>query len=219
MILIGNRKPSSLMRVIIVLGLMVFSYEGFSQTEQEQVDEIRSFQSDQNEHYLSKKSSPLTRKERKAFHGHDFYTIDLSFIVNAAFEYIEREDTVEMSTSSGNIKYYRPYALLKFELGGVKCQLTAYQSLKLRETVEYKNYLFVPFRDLTSGNESYGGGRYLDLVIPSENSVQLNFNLSYNPYCAYTAGYNCTIPPAENTLPIAVRAGVKAPPEHELYVH
>lgn len=214
MIRIGNRKPSSLTRFIIVVGLMVFSSKGFTQTEQEQVDEIRSFQSEQNAHYLSKKSSPLTKKERKAFAGHTFYPIDLAFCVKATFEFIEKEDTVEMSTSSGNIKYYRPYALLKFELGGVKCQLTAYQSLKLRETIEYKDYLFVPFRDLTSGNESYGGGRYLDLVIPSENSVQLNFNLAYNPYCAYTAGYNCTIPPAENTLPVAVRAGLKTPPEH-----
>ena len=114
MIRIGNRKQSSLTRFIIVVGLMVFSFKGFTQTEQEQVDEIRSFQSEQNVHYLSKKSSPLTKKERKAFAGHTFYQIDLAFCVKATFEFIEKEDTVEMSTSSGNIKYYRPYALLKF---------------------------------------------------------------------------------------------------------
>lgn len=214
MTLARNTKPSGLSRFICVIGLMFFSFNGFAQTEDELIAAVVAFQSEQNSHYLSKKSSPLSKKERKAFHGHDFYAIDLAFIVNAAFDFIEPEDTVEMSTSSGRIKYYRPYAKLKFELNGVPCQLTAYQSLTLRETEEYKNYLFVPFRDLTSGNESYGGGRYLDLIIPSGNSVQLNFNFAYNPYCAYTSGYNCTIPPVENTLPIAVRAGLKAPPEH-----
>jgi len=214
MTLARNTKPSGLSRFICVIGLMVFSFNGLTQTENELIEEVVAFQSEQNAHYLSKKSSPLSKKERKAFHGHDFYEIDLSFIVNAAFEFIEREDTVEMSTSSGMIKYYRPYANLKFELKGVSCQLTAYQSLTLRETEEYKNYLFVPFRDLTSGSESYGGGRYLDLLIPSGTTIQLNFNLAYNPYCAYTTGYNCTIPPEENTLPVAVRAGLKAPPAH-----
>lgn len=190
---------------------MVFSFYGTAQNDVALINEITVFQAEQNTHYLSKKTSPLSKKERKKFEGHAFFPIDLSYIVEASFNFIEREDTVEMATSAGNFKYYRPYALLHFELNGVACQLTAYQSLRLRETVEYKNYIFVPFRDETSGNESYGGGRYLDLIIPEGNTIILNFNLAYNPYCAYTTGYNCTIPPQENTLPVAVRAGLKKP--------
>ena len=79
---------------------------------------------------------------------------------------------------------------------------------------EYKEHLFVPFRDATSGKTSYGGGRYLDINIPKDGNVVLNFNLAYNPYCAYTNGWYCSIPPAENTLKVEVKAGLMAPEEH-----
>ncbi len=73
----------------------------------------------------------------------------------------------------------------------------------------YKNYLFLPFTDLTSGEESYGGGRYIDLETTDifNNKVIIDFNKAYNPYCAYASGYNCPIPPRENDLPVAVKAG------------
>ncbi len=73
----------------------------------------------------------------------------------------------------------------------------------------YKNYLFLPFTDLTSGNRSYGGGRYLDFLMEDikSNTLIIDFNKAYNPYCAYTTGYNCPIPPRENDLPVAIPAG------------
>ena len=73
----------------------------------------------------------------------------------------------------------------------------------------YENYLFIPFRDITSGDETYGGGRYLDFRIPETDSVTIDFNLSYNPYCAYNHKYSCPIPPAENSLPVKILAGEK----------
>src|SRR5690606_14245609 len=108
-----NYKPLSLSRFIVAIGLMVFSFSSFAQTSDELKAEIKAFQVEQDEHYLNKKTSPLSKKERKAFQGHSFYSIDLKYVVEAEFLYIEREDTVEMSTSSGNTKYYRPYAILK----------------------------------------------------------------------------------------------------------
>ncbi len=194
--------------------LMTFSFFANAQGADSITQEIQKFQVELNQQYLSKEHSPLSKKERKRFEGHSFFEIDLNFIVVAEFLFIEVEDTVEMPTSSGGAKLFRPYAKLRFKIGHEACELTAYQSLLLRETIEYRSYLFVPFRDATSGNESYGGGRYLDLVIPNATTVKLNFNLAYNPYCAYTTGYNCAIPPIENTLKIAIRAGLKVPPEH-----
>jgi len=178
------------------------------------VQEVEDFQKELNDHYKDRKKSPLTRKERRAFQGHRFYTIDLTYRVYAQFERIEQEDTIVIATSSGGEKYYRPYAYVYFNIGTDTCRLTVYQSYRLRETKEYKDYLFIPFRDATSGKTSYGGGRYLDILIPEGDMVLLNFNLAYNPYCAYTMGYNCTIPPEGNTLKIAIKSGLMAPEDH-----
>jgi uncharacterized protein len=81
---------------------------------------------------------------------------------------------------------------------------------------EYADYLFVPFTDATTGNETYGSGRYIDLRLGDikNNTVLLDFNKCYNPYCAYTSGYNCPIPPKENRLAVAVKAGEKVFPKH-----
>lgn len=202
----------------LLIGIVLFSVFSFGQLQSASDTElyklIEDFQVEQDEHYFNKKTSPLPRKERRSFKGHDFFTVDLSYVVEAKFNKIVKEDTVELMSSSGNIKYYRPYATVTFKIGTVECELTAYQSMRLRQIEEYKNYLLLPFRDATSGSESYGGGRYLDLVIPSTNTITLNFNLAYNPYCAYTSGYNCTVPPKENTLSVAIKAGLKAPADH-----
>lgn len=198
---------------LLAVALILFSV-GVQAQDQELIAEIKAFQEEQNEHYNNKKTSPLTRKERRAFKGHQFYPINLDLVVEAKFERIQEEDTVEMQTSAGNIKYYRPYAKVYFKVGGEDCELTVYQSYRLREINEFKDYLFIPFRDATSGETSYGGGRYLDILIPDSNVITLNFNLAYNPYCAYTMGYNCTIPPAENTLSVGIEAGLKTPEGH-----
>ncbi|MGB1104558.1 MAG: DUF1684 domain-containing protein [Crocinitomicaceae bacterium] len=202
-------------RILFILVLLLGTSVVAQQEGDPKITEIKTFQQEQNEHYKDKKHSPLTKKERRAFEGHRFYPINLDYRGEAKFEYIEQEDTIVMQTSSGREKYYRPYAYVHFKINGDSCKLTVYQSYRLRETKEYKDYLFIPFRDATSGKTSYGGGRYLDILIPEGNTVILNFNLAYNPYCAYTMGYNCTIPPAENTLNVAIRAGLMAPEVHD----
>jgi uncharacterized protein (DUF1684 family) len=83
--------------------------------------------------------------------------------------------------------------------------------MALKKQKEYKKYLFIPFRDLTSGKESYGGGRYIDTEIPAGETLILDFNRAYNPYCAYSHRYSCPIPPEENTLKVEIRAGEKVP--------
>jgi uncharacterized protein (DUF1684 family) len=80
---------------------------------------------------------------------------------------------------------------------------------ELRKKEEFEKYLFVPFTDLTSGKETYGGGRYLDLEVPDGDSLEVDFNYAYNPYCAYTDGYSCPIPKPESRLSISILAGEK----------
>lgn len=175
------------------------------------MEESIRFIAEQDEHYTNKKTSPLSKKARKEFKGHRFYDIDLAFVVKAKFVRTNSTDTITMKTSADTEKHYVKYAQLHFDLQRRHCHLTVYQSLALREMDEYKNYLFIPFKDLTSGKETYGGGRYMDVLIPEGDEIMLNFNTAYNPYCAFEDGYFCPIPPKENFLNVEVRAGAMAP--------
>lgn len=123
------------------------------------------------------------------------------------------KDTVGflMKTSGWKTPRYFKYALLTFKVDGKVQHLTAYQNESLLENEEYKNMLFIPFTDATTGIESYGGGRYLEIYTTNikKGKIKLDFNKVYNPYCAYAGGYNCPIPPVENNLLVAIDAGEK----------
>jgi len=115
--------------------------------------------------------------------------------------------------TSGNMKQvFRVYGIIRFTLHDTALTLNIYQSQRLMAVAEYKDELFLPFTDLTSGEESYAAGRYIDLVFDDilDNKVVIDFNKAYNPYCAYASGkYNCPIPPRENNLNVAILAGEK----------
>ncbi len=150
----------------------------------------------------------VTGNDRKYIH---FYDVDESYRVTASFKRIADATGFEMNTSSGMKKKYFIYGLLTFRLHDTLVHLFVYQSEYLMKQKKYKDYLFVPFGDATSGFESYGGGRYLEFNIPDikNNYVILDFNKAYNPYCAYTAGYNCPLPPKENLIAVSIKAGEK----------
>jgi len=101
------------------------------------------------------------------------------------------------------------YGIAKFMLNGKEYSLELYQNPELMQEDGYEDYLFLPYTDLTNGRQTYGGGRYLDLRIPEGNSIILDFNRSYNPYCAYNKKYSCPLVPSVNNLATEVLAGVK----------
>ena len=115
-----------------------------------------------------------------------------------------------MPTTRERVDKYRVYGILDFEISGEAFSLEVYQSEKLMSTEEYANHLFLPFLDNTNGEESYGGGRYMDLEIPLSQVVVLYFNKAYHPYCAYNSEYSCPLVPIQNTLDISINAGVKS---------
>jgi len=159
--------------------------------------------------------SPLpTLTAMDTFRGLAYFPVDSQYRVEAIFEKIEGAEPFRMQSTGEIEDIYLPYARLKFNIKGQEAQLTAYQNLRLLKEEQYKDYLFVPFRDSTSGRMSYGGGRYLDLRIPEGDTVILDFNLAYNPYCAYNYEYSCPVPPEENTLDMAILAGEKSAPFH-----
>ncbi|MCB2198573.1 DUF1684 domain-containing protein [bacterium] len=146
------------------------------------------------------------RASRMNFKGLHYFEPDEAWKVEALVETISDPDTVTMTTSLGLSKHYLQHSRLHF----MTPQGTE-QSATLFVPLNGAQYGFLPFTDVTSGEESYGAGRYLDVdpPAPGQESMVLDFNMAYNPYCAYTNHYNCPIPPAENQLTVAVEAGEK----------
>ena len=188
---------------------VIFSFFLNAQSKKENIAAINKFQNDLNKEYLNPKESPLRGDNLRNFKKHPFFPVDLKYRVTAKFVKTENPVPFELPTSSGKVKQYREYGKADFELDGKKYTLTVYQSLDLIKMDRYKDHLFLPFRDETNGKETYGGGKYMDLKIPKGDEIILDFNLSYQPYCAYNAfDYNCPIVPENNKLPVRIEAGV-----------
>lgn len=138
-----------------------------------------------------------------------FFAPDSGYRVNASVELLPNESFFAMPTSSGAKKQAKKFAKLVFSLKGNTYVLYAYQLLILLNDEKYKDDFFIPFLDGTSSVSTYEGGRYLDFKTGDihEQTLIIDFNKAYNPYCAFTTGFNCPIPPRENTLPLQVNAG------------
>lgn len=188
---------------------IIFSLFLNAQTKKENIEAIKKFQNELNTEYLNPKESPLRGDNLTNFKKHPFFPINLKYRVKAKFSKTENPVPFELPTSSGKFKQYKEYGKAAFEIDGKDYTLTIYQSLDLIKMEQYKDHLFLPFRDETNGKETYGGGKYMDLKIPKGDEIILDFNLSYQPYCAYNAfDYNCPIVPEENKLPVRIEAGV-----------
>ncbi|MBV8326313.1 DUF1684 domain-containing protein [Chryseobacterium sp.] len=192
-----------------ILLFLVLPLLAFSQKTSKEILAVKKFQKELNAEYLNPKETPLRGDHFKNFKKHPFFPINMKYRVSATFLKSENTQPFELPTSSGKTKSYQEFGKATFELDGKPYTVTLYQSLDLIKKSEYKDYLFLPFRDATNGKETYGGGKYMDLRIPEGNTIVLDFNQSYQPYCAYNAyDYNCPIVPEENKLPVEIRAGV-----------
>lgn len=172
------------------------------------------FQKEQNAKFKDASKSPLKDKDRKDFVGLDFFDFDSTYIVEAKFIRTPNEKPFKMKTTTDRRPIYVKFGILTFSLKGASYQLNIYQNQNLIEEEGYEDYLFLPFLDETNGIESYGGGRYIDARIPDGDTIIIDFNKSYNPYCAYNDKYSCPIVPRENYLKTRIEAGVKTFDKH-----
>ena len=175
---------------------------------------IKDFQYEMNIEFADAEESPLTEQGIKDFTELDFFTIDSTYKVIAKFELDKNPRLFEMPTTTERKPIYKTFGTATFELEGKELILHIYQNQDLIKKPDYTNHLFIPFTDQTNGSESYGGGRYIDVEIPAGDSIVIDFNRSYNPYCAYNDKYSCPIPPKENDLVIEIKAGIKAYGKH-----
>lgn len=173
-------------------------------------DSVKAWRDDYKGKFLSLYKSPLNAE---TVHRVQFFEIDSNYCVTATFVRTPNEQPFEMNTSTNETAQYVKYGELQFEIDGKACKLNIYQSLRLLMMPGYKDYLFVPFKDKSSHDLVYGGGRYLDFKLSDIKADKLiiDFNKAYNPYCAYSHEYSCPVPPRRNWLSVKVPAGEKLP--------
>ncbi len=194
-----------LVKQYVLLLIISLPFAAFAQS----VKDVKKFQKKINKEFKDPQESPLTVKDRANFKRLDFFPINKELIIKADFKRTPNSLPFKMKTTTDRLPVYEKFGEAHFEIEGEKFVLNIYQNRSLREKEAYKNYLFLPFTDETNGKESYGGGRYIGLEIPESNTILIDFNQAYNPYCAYNYKYSCPIPPKENHLAIEINAGVK----------
>ena len=208
-------SSTGLKKSFLCFGFLFFSSVLFAQTDSiSAVEEIQKFRQVLDADYKNPKESPLGVTKAAHFEGHHFHQINLNYRVIAKAEKISKPSSFFMQTTTDRKPEYRKLYKLSFVLRDTLCELYAYQSVDLSKQEEYKDYLFLPFTDKSNGFTSYGGGRYIDLRIPDGDSLIIDFNQSYNPYCAYSGRFSCPVPPKENALPVTIEAGILAPEPH-----
>jgi len=171
---------------------------------------ILKFQQEMNEEFKNPETSPLPDRLRKDFESLEFFTADTTYVVTAKLVRTPNAIPFMMPTTTTRKSEEVVYAIAHFTLNGAARQLEIYQNKELQKEEGLENYLFLPFTDLTNGEKTYGGGRYLDLKMTDEDEIILDFNKAYNPFCAYNKKYSCPIVPEVNFLNTKVLAGVKA---------
>jgi uncharacterized protein (DUF1684 family) len=205
--LVNFAKILAMKKIFILVVLLTFNF-GFCQKKFDRID-AEKFQKKINSEYADAKTSPLMETDLKTFKTLDFYPLSSKYYVNAKFVKAKDEKVFEMKTSTSRKPKYIKYGTVFFSIDGIALKLNVYQDIELSKSNEYKDYLFLPFSDKTCGKESYIGGRYIDLKLPKGNTILIDFNKAYNPYCAYNHKYSCPIVPLENDLNVEIKAGVK----------
>lgn len=206
--------------VLIVLLFLILSCKedktrtGFTSGQIDSLqNEFRTFIKEKDHDFLTREWSPLTPVDKAIFDGLHYYPYDHNFRFEGPVHlYSDPDSTQIMGTREGDVRKALKYGYFEFEKDGIKNRLEIYKIFASRPG--QSDHLFLGFWDETSDEETYGGGRYVDMKETGENLYLVDFNYAYSPYCAYSDRYSCAIPPLENRLSIPVRAGEKIFKEH-----
>lgn len=192
--------------------MMIVGCQSHTPEQKAIIADIQQQRAEKDQGFKEDENSPLLQEDKENFQGLKYYPVDLSLRFEGA---IAKYDSVIPDTIMGTKGEPRPavkYGYFPFNYQGKEYRLEIYKIL--RDNPEYAKYLFLGFTDASSGHETYGGGRYIDMTENEENFYVVDFNLAYNPYCAYNPRYTCAIPSSENRLPFKVEAGEKTFKEH-----
>ena len=191
----------------IALVLFYFVQETFL-SDDNYIKPLLQERAEKNLTFRGRTNSPFTEEDRRTFDSLTYYAPDPAYRVQAQVEQLAQQDTLHMPLTDGNTDPYLRYAIATFELQGQPQRLTLYK--KVNPEADEEEQFFVPFTDKTNGFETYGGGRYLDIPFEEDaETVVLDFNRAYSPFCAYNPDYVCPVPPQDNRLDIPIPAGEK----------
>ncbi len=189
---------------VVVLSLVAI---GCSGTPLSYPEEIAAWRAEKDRFMRESGESPVPADKRSTFAPLPYYPIDEQYRTPAGLKPVGSDQIIELSLSTGQKRKMRRIGTLGFTLKGQSLSLTAFADVG----DEQLRRLFVPFGDLTSGTETYQGGRYLDLDRTSSGVYDLDFNRAYHPFCVFDSSYECPIPPRENRMKVPIRAGEKLP--------
>ncbi|MCP9769052.1 DUF1684 domain-containing protein [Lacihabitans sp. LS3-19] len=183
---------------LLILALLIFVKNGFCQDYQEILAKHR-------ENYIKETHERFPEQKQ------DFFEVNTDFKFAAKYKHPKHPETISIPTSGVKIKDFTEFAIVTFKYSGKKYKITTYRQSPIQPM--YKNLVFVLFKDLTAPKDTYGGGRYMDMDTGDfvDGKVILDFNKAYNPYCAFSDGWNCPIPPPQNHLKLRIEAGEKVP--------
>ncbi|MCP4910489.1 MAG: DUF1684 domain-containing protein [Bacteroidetes bacterium] len=199
-----------LIAIIIVISIVYPDSDSLEvKTDDIYKDSINIDREDKYIKFADTSTSRFSVEEISMFTGFKYFEPDINYRVNAKFTVDTTKPNFEMKTSTDRTPTYRTYGYLDFTLNDTAIRLYAYQNMAFIDHPEYGNYLFIPFKDRTNTITTYGSGRYIDIDIPEESIVIIDFNAAYNPYCAYYDRWSCPLVPFENHLDIHIYAGEK----------
>lgn len=166
-------------------------------------DELIALRREKDQFFKASPQSPLSLDQQDAFAGLSYYEPNPALDLLVTVELLPEGDSeIAIETTTGDTRRYRRYGRFHFSVDGQAAALTIYEA---------PHGYFLPFADANAGNETYPAGRYLEPDELGDGTFRVDFNLAYNPYCAYNDGWSCPITPAENRLTVAIRAGEKNP--------
>jgi len=178
-----------------------------AQIEQFQL-KFKKHVNEKNDYFKNGEHSPMLDTDKTDFLGLHYYEYNPNFrFESQIFKYEVPDTFIIYGTRKNDERPSLKYGYVEFTLNNQNYQLQIYKII--RTDPKYQHYLFLGFTDETSNNETYGGGRYIDLEENEDNYYTIDFNYAYNPYCAYNPKYSCAIPPKENHLEVAIEAGEK----------
>jgi uncharacterized protein len=166
----------------------------------QQKSELELFRAEKDRFFKTDPHSPLTREQKHSFNGLNYFPENLALRVQATVEEFPQKEEIEMQTSTGDVQRYQRFGRFTFSVDGQPAELTLYQT---------EDGFFLPFADSLANSETYGAGRYLEPEPQPDQTFVIDFNLAYNPYCAYNEMWSCPLTPFENRVKVPIRAGEK----------
>jgi len=167
-------------------------------TQEISMTELQEFRAGKDDFFAHHPQSPLTREQKRGFTGLQYFPEAPEFRFEVTTDPLENQQEIQIPTSTGGFQSFRCYGRFNFQVDGQLAQLTIYTN---------ENGFFLPFVDSLAGKETYPAARYLEPELLPDGRFLVDFNLAYNPYCAYNEQWSCPLTPAENRLKVPIRAG------------